>query len=183
MPPKFGSVKRAAIVQDKNSFKRNLNVYVISEDQFGNFAMASDTIKNNLKVWLSNSKMINDTLDILDARIVNFGLNFSIIADTNFNSFNILNSAINELRLYFLSAKMNIGEQIRYGDILRVLNNVEGLLDVVELQIIKKTGSSYSTSIFNIDQMTTADGRTIIAPSDVVFEIKYPDADIVGTIK
>ena len=183
MPPKFGSVKRAAIVQDKNSFKRNLNVYVMSEDQFGNFAMASDTIKNNLKVWLSNSKMINDTLDILDARIVNFGLNFSIIADTNFNSFNILNSAINELRLYFLSAKMNIGEQIRYGDILRVLNNVEGLLDVVELEIIKKTGSSYSTSIFNIDQMTTADGRTIIAPSDVVFEIKYPDADIVGTIK
>ena len=127
--------------------------------------------------------MINDTLDILDAKIVNLGLNFSIIADTNLNSFEVLNSAISELKMYFLSAKMNIGEPIRYGDILRVLNNVEGLLDIVELNIVKKTGSSYSTSIFNIDQMTTSDGRTIVAPSDVVFEFKYPDTDIVGTIK
>lgn len=183
MPAKFGSVKRASVVQDLNSFKRNLNIYVMSEDRLGNFTVASNTIKNNLKVWLSNNKMINDTLDILDAKIVNLGLNFSIIADTNLNSFEVLNSAISELKMYFLSAKMNIGEPIRYGDILRVLNNVEGLLDIVELNIVKKTGSSYSTSIFNIDQMTTSDGRTIVAPSDVVFEFKYPDTDIVGTIK
>jgi hypothetical protein len=183
MPAKFGSVKRASIVQDLNSFKRNLNIYVISEDQLGNFANSSETIKNNLKVWLSNNKMINDTLDILDAKIVNLGLNFSIIADTNFNSYDVLNSALSQLKFYFLNAKMNIGEPIRYGDILRVLNNVQGLLDVVNLEIVKKTGSAYSTSIFNIDQMTTADGRSIIAPSDVVFEFKYPDTDIVGTIK
>lgn len=183
MPAKFGSVKRATIVQDLNSFKRNLNMYVVSEDQFGNLSTSSETMKNNLKVWLSENKMINDTIDILDAKVVNVGLNFSIIADVNFNSFEVLNQALNELKLYFLGAKMNIGEPIRYGDILRVLKNVDGLLDVVELQIVRKTGASYSTAIFNIDQMTTSDGRMIVAPSDVVFEIKYPDTDIVGTIK
>lgn len=183
MPAKFGSVKRAAIVQDLNSFKRNLNIYIASEDRFGNFATSSETIKNNLKVWLSNNKMINDTLDILDAKVVNLGINFSIISDTNFNPYEVLNQATNELKFYFLSAKMNIGEPIRYGDILRILKNVEGLLDVVDLEIVRKIGSSYSTAIFNIDQMTTADGRVVVAPSDVVFEIKFPDTDIVGTVK
>ena len=183
MPPKFGSVKRAAIVQDKNSFKRNLNIYVVSEDQFGNLAFSNDAMKNNLKVWLSDNKMINDTLDILDAKIVNFGLEFTIIADDNYNAYNILTQATNSLKFYFLRAKMNIGEPIRYGDILRVLKNVDGLLDVIDLQIVRKTGSSYSTSIFNIDQMTTADGRMVTSPSDVIFEIKFPDTDIVGTVK
>lgn len=183
MPAKFGSVKRARIVQDLNSFKRNLNFYIISEDQFGNLAISSDTVKNNLKIWLSENKMINDTIDILDAKIVNLGLNFSIIADNNFNSYEVLNAAINELKFYFLQSKMNIGEPIRYGDILRVLKNVDGLLDVVELKIVRKIGAAYSTAIFNIDQMTTSDGRMIVAPNDVIFEIKYPDSDIVGTIK
>ena len=182
MPPKFGSVKRASIVQDLNSFKRNLNIYVVSEDQLGNFAPSSNTIKNNLKVWLSNNKMINDTIDILDAKIINLGINFSIIADQGFNAFEVLNTSINQLKFYFLSAKMNIGEPIRYGDILRILKNVDGLLDVVHLEIVRKIGPSYSTGIFNIDQMTTSDGRTVIAPSDVVFEVKFPDSDIVGTI-
>lgn len=183
MPSKFGSIKRAAIVKDLNSFKRNLNLYVVSEDETGNLSQTSTAIKNNLKVWLSNYKMVNDTIDILDAKIVNLGLQFSIIADNNFNSFGVLNAALDSLKSYFTSAKMNIGEPIRYGDILRILKNVDGLLDVVELKIVRKTGSSYSTAIFNIDQMTTSDGRIIVAPSDVIFEIKFPDSDIVGTIK
>ena len=124
-------------------------------------------MKNNLKVWLSDNKMINDTLDILDAKIVNVGLEFTIITDDNYNAYNILTQATNSLRFY----------------ILRVLKNVDGLLDVVDIQLVRKTGSSYSTSIFNIDQMTTADGRMVMSPSDVIFEIKFPDTDIVGTVK
>ncbi len=183
MPAKFGAVKRTAIVKDLNSFKRNLNLYVVSEDELGKLSPTSTAIKNNLKVWLANYKMVNDTIDILDAKIVNFGLNFSIIADNNFNAYEVLSTAIIQLKDYFGAAKMNIGEPIRYGDILRVLKNVDGLLDVVSLNIVRKVGSSYSTAIFNIDQMTTSDGRIVVAPSDVIFELKFPDSDIVGTIK
>ena len=52
MPPKFGSVKRAAILRDRNSLKRNLNVYVISEDSDGELVKTSNSIKENLKVFL-----------------------------------------------------------------------------------------------------------------------------------
>jgi hypothetical protein len=182
MPAKFGSVKRAAILQDKNSFKRNLNIYVVCEDEYGNLTAANGAVKNNIKTWLSTNKMINDTIDILDAKIVNLGLQFSAITDTQFDAFEVLNSATIKLQDYFKNSTMNIGESIRYGDVLRVLKEVEGLLDVVQLNIIRRTGPSYSSGIFNIDQMTTADGRLVVAPSDVIFEVKFPEVDIIGTI-
>jgi len=182
MPAKFGSVKRAAILQDKNSFKRNLNVYVVCEDEFGKLTASNSAIKNNIKTWLSTNKMINDTIDILDAKIVNLGLQFSIITDTNVDAYEILNEATKSLQQYFRDSSLNIGESIRYGDILRVLKNIDGLLDVVQLRVVRKTGASYSTAIFNIDQMTTADGRIVVAPSDVIFEVKFPEVDITGTI-
>jgi hypothetical protein len=71
MPAKFGAVKRANIIQDTNSVKRNLNLYVIAEDSNGNLAAASNTLKENVKVWLNQYKMINDSVDILYASIVN----------------------------------------------------------------------------------------------------------------
>jgi len=182
MPAKFGSIKRAAILQDKNSFKRNLNIYVVCQDEFGKLTMANSAVKNNVKTWLSSNKMINDTMDIMDAKIVNLGLQFSIITDTNVEAFGVLNESVIALQKYFRESTLNIGESIRYGDVLRVLKNVDGLLDVVNLKFIRKTGTSYSTSIFNIDQMTTADGRTIVAPSDVIFEVKFPEVDITGTL-
>jgi len=182
MPSKFGSVKRAAIMQDKNSFKRNLNIYVIAEDGQNKLTQANIVTKNNLKFWLSSNKMINDTIDILDAKIINLGLKFKIMSDSNYNGFEVLNAATISLKKYFTQNQYNIGEPIRYGDALRILKNVEGLLDVLELKFEVKVGSNYSSPIFSVDTMTTADGRVILAPSDSIFEIKFPDSDIVGTV-
>lgn len=124
MPAKFGSIKRAAILQDKNSFKRNLNVYVVCEDEFGKLTSSNSAVKNNVKTWLSTNKMINDTIDILDAKIVNLGLEFSILSDTNADAFSVLNMATLELGEYFRTSSLNIGESIRYGDILRKLKTL-----------------------------------------------------------
>jgi hypothetical protein len=183
MPPKFGSVKRAAVVQDKNSFKRNLNIYVLSEDVNNNFVQSNVITKNNLKTWLSTNKMINDSIDILDANIINIGVEFSILSDTNYNAFEVLNNATQALKEYFLRLKFNIGEPIRYGDVFRIMKNVDGLLDVEYIKFVTKAGQNYSNPIFDIDMMTSVDGRMIMAPSDSVFEIKFPDLDIVGTVK
>ncbi len=183
MPGKFGSVERVKIVQDKNSFKRNLNAYVVSSDRFGKLTNSSLALKNNIKTWLSGYKMINDTIDILDAKIVNFAVNFDIIADTNANSYEVLESATFALQQYFGRSYMNIGEPITYGDIFRELKNVDGLLDVVSVEVVRQFGSAYSTTTFDMEKMTTVDGRMVLAPSDVIFELKFPERDIIGTIK
>jgi len=183
MPPKFGAVKRANIAQDLNSFKRNINLYVVSEDVNGFLTQSTDTLKKNLKTWITNYKMLNDTIDIMDAKIVNVGVEFDVVADSDTNKFKVLSDATEAIIQRMTSTKFNISEPIRYGDIFQALKEVDGLLDVVKIKVVRKYGSLYSSVDFDLDRYTTADGRMILAPEDVIFEIKFPDTDIRGTVK
>jgi hypothetical protein len=183
MPPKFGAVKRCNIVQDKDSFKRNLNLYIISEDSNGNLVESTNTLKTNLKSYLSSYKMINDTVDILDARVVNLQINIDIIAEEERNKFEVLQAGIDAIKFDVLSSKYSIGEPLRVSDIFKALKNVDGILDVISITVDRKTGSAYSTFSYDVRGNTSPDGRLIIAGENVVFEIKYPDSDIVGTVR
>jgi len=183
MPPKFGSVKRARITQDKDSFKRNLNLYVISEDENGNLTESTISLKNNLKTWLSGYKMINDTIDILDAKVVNLEIYIDIVADDDRNKYVILQNAIDAIKFENLNSKYDIGEPFRISDVFKTLKNVDGVLDIVKIDVKRKQGSLYSTFSYDIKSNTSPDGRLILAGDDIIFEIKYPDSDIVGTVR
>ena len=69
------------------------------------------------------------------------------------------------------------------SEIYRVLNDIPEVVDAQTVKIIQKTGSNYSSYNFDIDAATTADGRFIIVPENIVLEFKYPDVDIVGAVK
>ena len=181
MPPKFGSVKRVNITQDKNSFKRNLNMYVVSENQSGNLVQTPITIKNNLKTWLSNYKMINDTVDILDAKVINLGIQYSVLIDTEENKFGALDFINGQMANYF-SNKYNIGEPFMYSDVFNVLKNIDFVLDVKDIEVTLQNGPLYETSFFDIKSNLTADGRALICPEDHIFEIRFPNIDIRGSI-
>jgi hypothetical protein len=183
MPPQFGAVKRCNIVQDKDSFKRNLNLYIISEDADGNLVESTDTLKQNLKTYISNYKMINDTIDILDARVVNLQVNLDIIAQEEKNKFEVLQNAVDALKFEVLRIKYDIGEPVRISDMFAVLKNVDGILDIVSIGVERKTGALYSTFSYDVKGNTSPDGRLLLAKENVVFEIKYPDSDIVGTVR
>ena len=182
MPPTFGAVKRCHILQDQDSLKRNLNLYVISEDSDKNLVETNASIKSNLKTWLNRVKMINDTIDILDAKVVNLGVNFSVVIDPEKDKHDVLSSATETLNSIY-SDKMNISEPFYITEIWQRLGKVEGVVDVVEVEVVKKTGGLYSSTSLDVDQNMSADGRYIIAPENVIFEIRYPRGDIKGTIK
>ena len=94
LPAKFGKITRVNVVQDSDSFnQRNINMYVISEDNFGYLLRANDTIKNNLKTYLSRYKMINDSIDILNTNIINLKINFKISAMADINKYSALDDA------------------------------------------------------------------------------------------
>ena len=183
MPPKIGAVKRCNIVQDQDSFKRNLNLYIISEDSDGNLTESTSTLKTNLKEHLSNYKMINDTIDILDARIVNLGIEIDIIAEEHKNKFDVLQNAVDAIKFEILRSKYNVAEPVRVSDIFRTLKNVDGVLDVVSVNVARKSGSLYSSFSYDVEGNTSPDGRLILGREDVIFEVKYPDSDIVGTVR
>ena len=183
MPAKFGAVKRCNIVQDKDSFKRNLNLYILSEDSDGNLVESTDSLKTNLKNHLLGYKMINDTIDILNAKIVNIGFNIDIIAEEERNKYDVLQNAIDGIKFDVLSRKYDIGEPVRVSDIFKSLKNVDGVLDVISVTVKRRSGAAYSSFSYDVKGNTSPDGRLVLSAEDIAFEVKYPDSDIIGTVR
>jgi hypothetical protein len=183
MPAKFGAVKRISIQQDQDSFKRNLNMYVISEDSSGNLIETTTTIKQNLKTWLSRHKMVGDTIDILDARILNFGIEFTVIADSSANKTNVLDRCTRAIKEAIADVPYEIGEPVYISDLFKVLNFVDGVTDTVEVRLLSRIGGDYSDLDLILDDMIDADGRVMTPPDNVIMEMKFPFRDIVGIIR
>lgn len=181
MPNQYGSIKRVNIRRDENSFKRNLNMYVLSENNQGYLCNTSLVLKENIKVWLNKNRMINDTIDILDGRIINLGINYTVVNDVRFNRYEVINECSAKLKEFY-SYTREMGEPLFISDVSRVLKEVKGVLDIVTIEIVNKYGGSYSDYKYDIDMNTSADGRYIEIPEDTVFEIKFPDDDIRGAI-
>ena len=157
-------------------------MYVISKDVAGYLTATTTTIKNNLKTWISNYKMINDTIDIRDAKIVNFGINFSIVSDYEENRFDVLSAATKRLKNYFINQEYDIGEAIYVVDVYKELQRVPGVIDVLDVKILHRQGGNYSETNFDFMASLSVDGRFLKAPADAIFELKYPSADIQGTV-
>jgi hypothetical protein len=182
MPAKYGSIKRVCIQKDPDSLKRNLNMYVISEDSFGFLTKSNSTIKNNLKTWLEQYRMINDTVDILDPYIINIGIDFVIKPVPGANRTDVLNNAINALVAKFQEGFF-IAEEISISGIYSELNKVGDILDVVTVKLNNKLGGDYSSVPFEIQKNLSPDGASLLAPRNAIFEVKYPAVDIKGKIR
>lgn len=182
MPPQFGGIRRCSIHRDSDSFRRNLNMYVISEDNSGYLVPTNSTIKSNLKTWLTSNKMINDTIDILEAKVINIQISFDAVAEAGVDKFDALNSGVTRLQEAY-KLKQDIGEPFSIAQIYSILNKTVGISDVTNVRVTNKFGGAYSNIGYDIRESTTPDGRYINVPKNVILEIKYPNADIKGTIK
>ena len=182
MPEKFGGIKRAAIIKDTDSFKRNLNLYVLSEGLDGTLVATNSSIKQNLKTWLVKNKMIHDTVDILDGNIVNVGVDFQVVIDKAANKFDILDTATTKLVNLF-KILPDIGESLGLSSIYSTLNNIAGVVDTVDVTIVNKVGGLYSDINYDIQGALSADGRFVEFPEDFIWEIKIPLSDIRGSIR
>lgn len=182
MPFKFGSIKRCSVQRDPDSAKRNLNMYVISEDEFGNLIETNSTIKKNLKTWLNQYRMINDTIDILDPFIINLGIQFVVKGSSGANKYTLLQRCIRALKDKYQTCYY-IGEAFYISDVYSELKNVDGVLDVVKVKLVNKTGAEYSSVTIDINDNLSPDGDYLIVPKNAVVEIKYPMTDIEGRIR
>jgi len=182
MPSKFGSIKRVSVQRDPNSQKRNLNMYVISEDEFGKITATNDTIKNNLKTWLNHYRMLSDTIDILDPFVLNIGIEFIIKPQAATNKFVALQNAISALKEKY-NTSFYIGEQFSISDVYSYLKDVPGVLDVLKVRLINKTTSQYSPAAIDINNNLSPDGNYLMVPKNAIIEIKFPETDIQGKVR
>tara|TARA_R110000824_G_scaffold80365_4_gene202125 strand:+ start:21333 stop:23129 length:1797 start_codon:yes stop_codon:yes gene_type:complete len=182
MPSKYGSVKRCSVQKDPDSLKRNLNMYIISEDPDRKLIKSNITIKNNLKTWLNHYRMINDTVDILDAHILNLGINFIVRPTTGIDRYTLLEACMTQLKNKF-NETFYIGEPVYISNIYTELSKVTGVLDVSSVKLVNKNGANYSNVKLNINQNLSPDGSYLVVPQNVVVEIKFPEVDIQGKVR
>ncbi len=182
MPPSFGSVKRASVINDPSSSNRRLSVYTISENSSGNLIQSNSTLKENIRTWLNKNKMLNDNIDIYDAKIMNLGFDYEIIVHPSKDKTEVLNSVQARL-VREMSEKMYIGEPFYITNIFNIINKVDGVVDTTKVEPVLKTGTGYSSAPVGIDDIKSEDGTYLKAPRYVIFEIKNFNTDVRGSAK
>ena len=189
LPSKYGTISKAYIEPTKvNTISTGesnavLDLYVLSLNSDNQLITASSALKQNLSTYLSQYRMIGDTINIKDAFIVNIGVNFDIIVLPDYNSNEVLSNCIVALQEYFSIQNWQINQPIILRDIYVLLDNIKGVQTVKTIDITNKVGEYIGYSPYSYD-ISSATVSNVIYPSldPSIFEVKYPNTDIQGRV-
>jgi hypothetical protein len=184
MSPRYGTVAKAYTEKPKaDDANTTLDLYVLTYNSNGKLATASSTLKNNLKTYINQYRMIGDTISIKDAFIINIACDFEIITLPNYNSNEVIFRCISSLQTYFNTNNWQINQPIVLRDITVLLDNIEGVQTINKVNITNKAGTTSGYSQYAYD-IAGATQKGIIYPSldPSIFELKYPNTDIKGRV-
>lgn len=210
MPAKYGAVAKVFAISDalqaniqaattpqqvdesirqfvENNPKPNsINLYVMGYNQNGKLATLNSLVKQNLQQYLSQYRLLTDQVNILDAFVVNIGVNFDITVFKNYNMSDVIAVCLGAVKDYFDTSKWNINQPIRLGDLQLLLQAQDGVQSVNNVQITNKyffkDGRDYTPYRYDIAE-ATVDGVIYPSLDPCVFEVRYPEDDIVGSAK
>jgi hypothetical protein len=188
MPSDYGNVSKAYIEQPKLTDNQvstieTLNLYVLSLNSSGQLDYANNTLKNNLRTYLSQYRMIGDNIEIKDAFIINIGVNFEIIVLPEYNNSEVILSCINELQNYFQIDKWQLNQPILLKDLYIMLDKIKGVQTVKNITINNLAGTSLGYSQYAYDILAATQNQVIYPSLDPsIFEIRYPSIDIKGKV-
>ena len=188
LPPQYGTVSKAYATQAKASDVSNgraatVNLYVLTYNSDSKLTTASAALKRNIQTYLSEYRIINDSVEIKDAFVINIGVEFDIVTLPNYNSSQVLTNCLTSLKSFFSTNNWQINEPIILRDVYALLDNVEGVQTVKTLNINNKTGESLGYSKYSYDTSGATTNGTIYPSIDpMIFEVKYPDLDIKGRV-
>jgi hypothetical protein len=188
MPSDYGAVTKAYIEQPKLTDNQvstieTLNLYVLSQNASGYLSNATETLKNNLRTYLSQYRMIGDNIEIKDAFIINIGVDFEIIVLPEYNNSDVLLSCISSLQTYFDISKWQLNQPIMIRDLYILLDKIKGVQTIKNITISNKAGTTSGYSQYAYD-ISSATQNQVIYPSldPSIFEVKYLNNDIKGKV-
>jgi len=189
MPPKYGVVSKAYIEPTKaqnagqGELNTTLDLYILSSNNLNQLTTGSAALKQNLSTYLSQYRIIGDTINIKDAFIVNIGVDFDIIILPEYVNSEVLTNCISELQAYFATSEWQVNEPIVLRELYLLLDRVEGVQTVKTITISNKVGTSNGYSQFAYDVNGANIGGVIYPSIDpMIFEVKYPQSDIRGRV-
>ena len=182
MPTNFGRVFRAAVEPSPVNPLSN-NLFVICKDSVGSLEIAPDSLKDNLSVYLNEYRLISDAVDILDAGIYNFGIEFEVLIRPGVERVGILRRIINAVAGEFRIDNFHIGQPIILDDISNIIINDRDVVSLVNLRVFPRVGNQggifYSNLSFGFEESTRL--GILRPPTGGIFELKEPALDIIGS--
>jgi hypothetical protein len=156
-----------------------INMYLLGYDVNGNLTVLNEAIRQNLKTYLEEYRMLTDAVNMLDGFVINIGINYEITTFNNYNKREVLLKVNNALKDLFDITKWQINQSINLSEIELEIANIDGVASVQNVEVVNLRGGNYSTYAYNIKEATR---NKIVYPSldPAIFEIKYPNTDIKG---
>jgi hypothetical protein len=176
---KYLTQKKTATNEVNNPFA--INMYVLGFNGNKNLTNLNTAVKENLKTYLGEYRMMTDAVNIMDGFVVNIGCDFEIICYSNYNKREVISNCLTELQNYFNIDNWTFNKPINISEIELILANVEGVMSVPSINISNLCGGdgNYSPNRYNIEQATK--GKIVYPSLDpCIFEVKYPNKDIKG---
>jgi hypothetical protein len=181
MPSNLGRVFRAAIVPNTNN-PLATQLYIISRDAQSKLITSPDSLKLNLKRYLNSYRMISDSIDILDAKVIDLQLKFSVVLDPSLNRNTLLTSILASLQTKFDVTKFHINQPIVISEYVNAIYAIPGVIAVENIQFVNISGvvnnRVYSLDTHDIKAYTRR--QMIFPPVGGIFQVRYPNVDIVA---
>lgn len=183
MPGSFGTPFRSNVWEEQNK----IIVGVITLDENGKLSNTTNTTLNqNISEYLSDFRMMNDYIAVRPGRVFNLGFDIDLFVDKNVTKSEIISNVISVVSKYFDITDQEMGENIYLSQLTEQINNVAGVLNIVDMKVYNKVGNGlYSLNEVNqpytdstTRQIDLMGMYTLFAEPDSMFEIKYPERDI-----
>ena len=193
MPSKYGAIAKAYVEQDTQASRWNvqdripnqnsLNLYVLTYNSDKQFEYANSAIKENLRQYMRQYRILTDSIQIKNPFIINIGVNYDVITRPNYNSYEVLLRCNERLIELMKNDNMQIAGPIVLSTLIVELDKIDGVQSVENFEVVNLTDSDsgYSPYAYSIENATR---NGIIYPSldPCIFEVKYPRQDIRGRV-
>jgi len=181
MPSNLGRVFRASAISNlENPFSASL--FILTRDSNGDLESSTDTMKANIKTFLNKFRLVSDSIDILDSPIVNVRIEYDVVIDPLHNRNSVLKTINSKISNFMKIESFQIGTPIIKSDISKIILNINGVTSVSKISIFNVTGkigeNIYSNFSYPIDLNTI--NEIVYPPEGGIFELKYPNFDIIG---
>ena len=205
LPPRYGCPFRYGVTEENNK----IMIYTLGMTSEGKLTdILPNVLIENIINYLSEYKMINDFVEIKSGRIINLQFEVDLFVDKNYNTSEVLTNVIDIIKKYMDIHKLQMGDDIFVGDIEKEISKLDGVLNLIELRVFNIFGNGYS-STKTLQQVKTfaecyadnpeygdngmeenrncinlsASDKMLYTENDTMFEIKYPEKDIICRVK
>lgn len=188
MDGRFGVPFRCGVHEEQNK----IVVSIIGLDENGKATSnTTSTLKDNISNYLADYRMLNDYVEINNGKVFNLGFEIDLYIDKRLPKSQVIAETINRVSEYLDINKQEMGSNIYFSNLLEIINNVTGVINVIDLRVFNKLGNGlYSLNEVSqpyIDESTKQIDLlgefTLFGEPNAIFEVRYPETDIRVRVK